>query len=74
MIFINGNTYNTTADAARRLGVSTKTLRTYIEKAIIPEPPEVSYGVRVIRYFPDEYMSQVNKCLEDYRKTKKPKK
>lgn len=74
MLFINGNTYNTTADAARRLGVSTKTLRTYIEKAIIPEPPEVSYGVRVLRYFPDEYLSKAKKFLDDYRKTTKPKK
>lgn len=74
MIFINGTAYNTIADAAQRLGVSTKTLRTYIEKAIIPDPPEISFGVRVLKYFPDEYLSKAKKSLDDYRKTKKPKK
>jgi hypothetical protein len=74
MIFINGNKYNTITDAAHRFGVSAKTLRTYIEKAIIPEPPEVSYGVRILKYFPDEYLSKAKKNLDDYRKTKKLKK
>ena len=74
MIFIKGTTYNTTADAARLLGVSTKTLRTYIAKEIIPEPPEISYGLRMIRYFPDEYLSRAKKSLENYRKNIKSNK
>lgn len=67
MIIINGCTYYTTADAAQSLGVSAKTVRTYIEKGIIPEPPEIQYGVRIMKHFPEEYMKEAKGLLERYR-------
>lgn len=58
MITINGKSYKTTVDAAKNLGVSTKTVREYIKRGIIAEPPEVRQGLRVIRYFPDDYLKK----------------
>ncbi len=68
MIIIKGCTYYTTADAAQILGVSAKTVRTYIEKGIIPEPPEIQYGVRTMKHFPEDYMKEAKGLLEKYRK------
>ncbi len=67
MIVVRGKTYYTTMDAAMELGVSTKTIRQYILKGIIPPPPEIGYGVRTLRHFPPEYMSLVRNRLENYR-------
>ena len=52
MIVVRGKTYTTTMDAAMELGVSTKTIRQYILRGIIPPPPEITYGVRTLRHFP----------------------
>lgn len=68
MIIIKGCTYYTTADAAQSLGVSAKTVRTYIEKGIIPEPPEIQYGVRTMKHFPEDYMREAKGRLEKYRR------
>jgi predicted site-specific integrase-resolvase len=64
MIAIKGVTYLTTVDAAAELGVSTKTIRSYMRKGIIPQPPTIRYGVRVIPHFPPEYMKLAKKNLE----------
>lgn len=71
MIVVRGKTYSTTMDAAAELGVSTKTMRQYILKGIIPPPPEIQYGVRTLRHFPPEYMNMVRKSLDDYRQDKR---
>ena len=67
MIIIRGESYCTAIDAALDLGVSTKTLRQYISKGIIPPPPEMEYGVRVLKHFPPDYMQTVKKRLAIYR-------
>lgn len=68
MVIIEGKTYYTTADAAKALGVSAKTIRSYIEKGIIPEPPEVQSGLRTFKHFPKDYMGEAKKILEEYRR------
>jgi len=68
MVIINGKTYYTTADAAKSLGVSAKTIRSYIDKGIIPEPPEVQSGLRTFKHFPQDYMGNAKKILENYRR------
>jgi len=68
MVIIEGRTYYTTADAAKVLGVSTKTIRSYIEKGIIPEPPEIQSGLRTFKHFPQDYMGEAKKILENYRR------
>lgn len=67
MIVVKGQTYYTTVDAAAELGVSTKTIREYIHKGIIAPPPEIRYGVRVVKHFPREYMESAKERLENYR-------
>ncbi len=66
MIIINGKTYNTTIDAAKVLGVSAKTVRDYIKKGIISSPPEIKYGLRTIKHFPDEYLKKARIDLLNY--------
>jgi hypothetical protein len=68
MIIVKGKTYNTIADAAENLGVSAKTIRDYIDKGIIPEPPKIMYGVRVLKHFPLDYINSAKSHLEKYRK------
>jgi len=70
MIIVKGKTYCTIVDAAEQLGVSSKTIRDYIHKGIIPEPPEIKYGVRILKHFPLEYMDLAKLHLENYRNTK----
>ena len=66
MIIIKGKTYNTTIDAARVLGVSAKTVRDYIKRVIISVPPEIRYGLRTIKHFPDEYLKKAIGELKKY--------
>jgi DNA-binding transcriptional MerR regulator len=73
MIIVKGKTYYTIADASERLGVSAKTIRDYIYKGIIPEPPEIKYGVRILKHFPVEYMDLAKLYLDNYRNSKHEK-
>jgi DNA-binding transcriptional MerR regulator len=70
MISVNGRKYSTIVDAAGALGVSAKTVRSYILKGIIPDPPVVYYGVRTIRHFPPEYIARARGRLERYKNGK----
>lgn len=64
MIVVGGRTYFTIVDAAAKFGVSAKTVRSYIDKGIIPAPPTVKYGMRVMKHFPAEYIATARKMLE----------
>ncbi len=70
MIIFNGQTYYTIIDAAGELGVSAKTIRQYIAKEIIPKPPEIQFGVRIVKHFPKKYMDRAKKRLIQYRTLK----
>jgi hypothetical protein len=74
MIIINAQSINTIADAARRLNVSSKTIRDYIQRGIIPKPDEIQYGIRTIQHFSDEYLDLAEKSLEEYREKLKNEK
>ena len=67
MIIVKGETYFTIIDAAQMLGVSTKTIRGYIEKGIIPAPPIIRYGVRAVKHFPPDYMNRAKELLDNYQ-------
>ena len=71
MIIVDGRKYSTSVDAAAKLGVSAKTVRSYIVKGVVPAPPTVNYGVRMIRHFPPEYIARAKRMLEKYMRTKK---
>lgn len=74
MIIVKGKTYYTIVDAAERLGVSAKTIRDYIHKGIIPEPPEIQYGIRLLKHFPLEYIEKAKTHLENYRENRNERK
>ena len=67
MIIISGQTYSTIVDAARELDVSAKTIRQYIAKKIIPEPPVIQFGNRKVKHFPKNYLTAAKKQLQKYR-------
>ncbi|MEW6334492.1 MAG: MerR family DNA-binding transcriptional regulator [Thermodesulfobacteriota bacterium] len=67
MIIFNGQTYFTIIDAAAELGVSAKTIRQYIAKGIIPEPPVLQFGIRQVKHFPKTYMDTAKERLKRYR-------
>lgn len=60
--------YVTIVDAAKELEVSPKTVREYIAKGIIPPPPEFSYGVRTMFYFPPDYMKRAKAGIEKHKR------
>ncbi len=68
MLRINGEDYLTIADAAERLGNSTKTVRTWIRKGVIDNPPVAPYGTREVQYFTEAYL---RKAAEDVKKARK---
>jgi hypothetical protein len=70
MIIVKGKIRYTSIDAAKRLGVSVNTIKGYINKGIIPKPPKVIQGCRIMNYFPLEYISVAKSHLENYRNTK----
>ncbi|HBB16186.1 MAG: hypothetical protein A3J94_16035 [Syntrophus sp. RIFOXYC2_FULL_54_9] len=67
MIIFNGQTYFTIIDAAAEFGVSAKTIRQYIAKEIIPEPPVIQFGIRQVKHFPKAYMDIAKERLKHYR-------
>ncbi len=67
MIIFNGQTYFTIIDAAAELGVSAKTIRQYITKRIIPEPPVIQFGIRQVKHFPKAYVDTAKERLKQYR-------
>ena len=71
MLRIDEKDFATIADVAKALGgVSPKTVRAWIEKDIIPQPPTITQGLRTIRYFPSEYIEIAKRRLESYRQSK----
>ncbi|MCK4533948.1 MAG: hypothetical protein KAT81_00375 [Syntrophobacterales bacterium] len=70
MVIIEGKAYYTIADAAKTFAVSAKTIRSYIDKGIIPDPPEIQYGLRTLKHFPRDYMEEAKKLLDNYRRKK----
>lgn len=71
MIVVGGRTYYTIVDAAAKFSVSAKTIRSYINNGIIPAPPTVKYGMRVIKHFPSEYIARARRMFEKHMKTGK---
>jgi hypothetical protein len=47
--------------------VSVKTIRQYIAKKIIPEPPVIQFGNRTVKHFSQNYLAAAKKQLQKYR-------
>lgn len=70
MIAAGDKEHPTVADAAKQLGVSTKTINGYIKKGIIPAPPQIEHGLRMVNIYPPEYIKDAKKTLDEYRQSK----
>jgi hypothetical protein len=70
MIRIDGKDFPTIAEAASIFKVSEKTVRGWIDKRIISEPPQIDHGARTIAYFPLDYMERAKAELTEYRRRK----
>jgi len=66
-ITVKGHIYKTTVDAADELGVSQKTVRSYIERRILPAPPTVRQGLREVQVFPVEYLAAALKTIANWQ-------
>lgn len=70
MVTVNGKDYITISDVKKDFGVSVKAIRDYINKGIIPRPPQVAHGTKLIDYFPPEYVEVAKNSLKEYREQK----
>lgn len=71
MLKIDGKEYRTVADAAECFRVSVKSIRSWINKGIIPPPPKIEYGLRDVEIFPDEYLEEARCAVIAYREKRK---
>ena len=69
MIVVDGVTYPTLAEAAIFLKVSRNAVSRYINEGILPTPPTVRQGARVVNVFPDDYLKDAQRHLEEYSQT-----
>jgi hypothetical protein len=67
MIRRDGRDYPTLAEAASELGVSAKTVRDWINRGVLPPPPEFEYGLRFVAYFPPEYLQMARETISAQR-------
>jgi hypothetical protein len=67
MIITKGKAYYAIIDASARMGVSTQTIKDYIRKEIIPQPPIIKYGLRKLQYFSTKYTNLAQHRLINYR-------
>jgi DNA-binding transcriptional MerR regulator len=66
VITIDGKQYPTLQEAAKFFGVSTKTVRGYLNRGIIPPAPTIEFGLREIAIFPAEYLSEAKRARDQY--------
>ena len=65
---VNGNSYLTLEEAAHELGVSSRTLRTWIDKNVVTKPPELEHGLRTFYAFTPEWVGVARKEIAARRK------
>lgn len=68
----NGDDRLTINDVAAALGVVPKTVYSWIDKSIIPEPPSVYHGTRRLYHFSQKYLEDARTHLEQYRAKENP--
>jgi predicted site-specific integrase-resolvase len=56
----------TIADAAKKLDVCPKTIREWITKGVIDEPPVFQHGTRPVQYFPDEFIEACKRKIRSH--------
>lgn len=70
MVRVHGKDYPTISDVKEKFGVSVKTIREWMTKEIIPRPPQIAQGTKLMDYFPPEYVENAIKKVKEYRERK----
>lgn len=70
MVRVQGRDYPTVSDVSKEFNVSVKAIRDWIKKGIIPHPPQIAQGTKLIDYFPQEYVEAAKKIVKEYRERK----
>jgi len=70
---INGESHPTIKDAAKKFGVTAKTIDSWIAKGIVALPPSKTRGLREVHIFPPDYLTQAVRDVEHYRRTGEPR-
>lgn len=70
MVRVQGKDYPTISDVTEKFGVSVKAIRDWINKGIIPRPPQIAQGTKLMDYFPPEYVESAIKIVKQYRERK----
>ncbi len=65
---IDGKTYLTLDEAAHRLGVSSRTVKNWLNRSVVPKPPRASQGLRTFFCFTDEWLAEARRAIEAYRR------
>ena len=68
---IGGVPHKTINEAASELSVHPNTLRSYIDKGIVTEPPALPNGLVDRRYFPDDWFVKAKAGISAYRNQRK---
>jgi hypothetical protein len=68
---IDGKTYHTLDETARKMRVSSRTLKNYINRGIVSEPAEISQGLRTFFAFTDKWISAAREEVEKHRTTRR---
>ena len=74
MLVVGDKEHPTVTDAAKQLGVSAKTINSYIKNGIIPPPPQIEQGLRMVNIYPKEYIDEAKRYLRRRRKLKNRRK
>jgi hypothetical protein len=70
-ISIGGRSYPSISDLATATGLSTKTLKSYIEKGILPPPTRIDHGMREFSVFPDDYIAKAVLIVKDLARSRR---
>lgn len=64
---IGGKVYLTQEEAARKLGVTPRTLAKWLERGVVTAPPSVDQGLRSFYAFTEKWVTGANKEVAAYR-------
>jgi len=64
---VNGKVYQTIGDVVGVLQLSISSINRYISRGIFPPPPTVLYGSRTMRFFPEEWVKEAERIIDERR-------
>jgi hypothetical protein len=68
---INGKNYLTLEEAAHALGVSSRTLKTWLDRKVVSHPKQVSHGLRTYFGFTETWITNARNEVAQHRERRK---